>query len=322
VEDRAALEVSARGHPVDPHERAGPVGSEYRFDLLGAPHVEGAFLSLRVRIAGGMERARRRTHVGEQVAEHLLGHRPEVGRSGEPVGVDVEPGQERVVVEHLLEVRHEPPGIHRIPVEAAGQLVPHPAGRHGAQGVLELGQGTGVAAPRRPAKHHLQRDRLGKLGCRAESTVLGVVAGGERSVGAVQECHVGIPRRPDPGGLGERLHQPPTGLEHLGTTVAVRIRDALQDLPERRHSVPRLGRVVGAAVEGDAVGRQPDRERPPRRARHGLHRLDVDLVDVGSLLAVDLHAHEKFVHERGRGRVLERLALHHVAPVARRVSHG
>ena len=51
-----------------------------------------------------------------------------------------------------------------------------------------------------------------------------------------------------------------------------------------------------------------------------LDRLDVDRVDVGALLAVDLDAHEVLVHQRGGLGVLERLALHDVAPVARRVA--
>jgi hypothetical protein len=50
---------------------------------------------------------------------------------------------------------------------------------------------------------------------------------------------------------------------------------------------------------------------------HGVH---VDLVDVGPLLAVDLDAHEQLVHQRRGLGVLERLVLHHVAPVARAVA--
>jgi hypothetical protein len=51
-------------------------------------------------------------------------------------------------------------------------------------------------------------------------------------------------------------------------------------------------------------------------AGHPLDGLHVESVDVGTLLAVDLHAHEALVHQFGRARVLKRLALHHMAPVA------
>ena len=49
-------------------------------------------------------------------------------------------------------------------------------------------------------------------------------------------------------------------------------------------------------------------------------RVHVHRVEVGAFLAVDLHADEPLVHHARRRSVLERLALHHVAPVARRVA--
>src|SRR5438132_566247 len=56
----------------------------------------------------------------------------------------------------------------------------------------------------------------------------------------------------------------------------------------------------------------------PRRSRNsstddGVH---VDRVQIGPLLPVDLHVHEALVHQLGGRLVLERLVLHHVAPVA------
>jgi hypothetical protein len=52
------------------------------------------------------------------------------------------------------------------------------------------------------------------------------------------------------------------------------------------------------------------------------HRFHVEAVDVGSLLAVDLDAHEALVHEACGLVVLERLVLHDVAPVAGRIPDG
>src|SRR2546426_5383152 len=85
-------------------------------------------------------------------------------------------------------------------------------------------------------------------------------------------------------------------------------------------SVPLDGGKVGAAVERLAVGGEEAGHRPAAVARHRLHGLHVDLVDVGSLLAVHLHAHEVAVHEGRDLRGLERLALPHVAPVGRPVA--
>ena len=60
--------------------------------------------------------------------------------------------------------------------------------------------------------------------------------------------------------------------------------------------------------------------QPPWPVQH-LGREHVDLVEVGPLFAVDLDVDEVLVHERAAiAGIRERLALHHVAPVAGRVA--
>ncbi len=89
---------------------------------------------------------------------------------------------------------------------------------------------------------------------------------------------------------------------------------------EARHPAALVRREVGAAVEGHAVGVAEDRHRPAAAAGHRLHRLHVEGVDVGALLAVDLDVDEVLVHVGGGLGILEGLVLHHVAPVAGRVA--
>ena len=81
-----------------------------------------------------------------------------------------------------------------------------------------------------------------------------------------------------------------------------------------------VGREVGAAEERSQVRREEDAHRPAAGAGHGLDGGHVDVVEVRPLLAVHLDADEVLVHERGDLGVLEALALHDVAPVARRVA--
>ena len=71
---------------------------------------------------------------------------------------------------------------------------------------------------------------------------------------------------------------------------------------------------------GSPVRRQEDGHRPAAAAGQRDDRVHVDRVEVRALLAVDLDVDEVLVHQRRRLRVLERLALHHVAPVAGRVA--
>ena len=89
---------------------------------------------------------------------------------------------------------------------------------------------------------------------------------------------------------------------------------------EARHAAALVRREVGAAVEGHALGVEEDGHRPAALAADRLHRLHVEGVDVGALLAVDLDVDEVLVHVGGGLGVLEGLALHHVAPVAGRVA--
>ncbi len=109
-------------------------------------------------------------------------------------------------------------------------------------------------------------------------------------------------------------------LEELVAPRAPQLLDPLAQLDEPDHPAPPLLREVGPGEEGPAVGRADDRHGPAALACHGLGRLHVDVVDVGPLLAVDLHVHEHPVHHGRHVGVLEGLVGHHVAPVAGRVA--
>ena len=82
----------------------------------------------------------------------------------------------------------------------------------------------------------------------------------------------------------------------------------------------RGGRKVRTAVERPEVRREEHAHRPPSRSGGGLHERHVDPIDVGPLLPIDLDRDEVAVQRLGDLLALERLVLHHVAPVARRVA--
>ncbi len=147
VQDRAALEVPALGDAVVAGDHGGVVGSEDGGELGGRPHVEAALDALGVGVLGRGEPARRLGQVREDVADRLLDHEPVALLAEEHVGVEVGPGQQRLVVEHLLEVGDQPHPVGRVAVEAAAQLVVQPAARHGVEGGADdlLGLGRGVA---------------------------------------------------------------------------------------------------------------------------------------------------------------------------------
>src|SRR5207245_11073794 len=72
-----------------------------------------------------------------------------------------------------------------------------------------------------------------------------------------------------------------------------------------------------AAVVRVPLRREPHAHRSAARSSGRLDEGHVDAIDVGSLLAIELNGDEVLVEQRGHRVVLERLALHDVAPVAR-----
>jgi len=102
--------------------------------------------------------------------------------------------------------------------------------------------------------------------------------------------------------------------------IAPRLDHASQDLLEARHPVARLIRKIGARVKRLSVWREKDRHGPAATTGHRIDGLHVDAVDIGTLLAIDLHVDEVRVHLFGRHLVFERLVRHHVAPVTSRVA--
>ncbi len=259
-------------------------------------------------------------HVAQQVVERLLRDDPVPLLAGRRVRVQVGRGQQGVVVEHLLEVRHQPSAVHRVAGEAAGQYVVHPPGRHPVQRRRHHRRRLGIAAPAHP-QQELERAGGRELGRAAEAAPLGVERRADRA-GRGRQRRLGerAVGRAQPAGGGERRGHPPGGGHDLALPLAVGVGHRDQHLAEGGHAHPRLGRVVGAAVERLAVGREEHRHRPTAVAGHADDGVHVDRVDVGTLLAIDLDVHEQAVHQRRGLVVLERLVRHHVAPVARGVA--
>ena len=117
------------------------------------------------------------------------------------------------------------------------------------------------------------------------------------------------------GGAGEMAEH---GLRVLGDAAGIRpvgLRRAAQDGGEGRLAVAgKLGKV-GAAPEWLAARRKEHGERPAAALAECLQGAHVDVVDVRSLLAVDLDRNEQRVHHLGCFRVFEALVRHDVAPV-------
>ena len=318
-------------------ERGGPAAvvlAEHIDELLRCPRVELALHALAVGIPRRGEAALGCAHV----AQHPLGGLAHdalcewIARQTPPVEVD--PQQQGIVVEHLLEMRHDPRVIDGIAREATAKLVVDAAAGHGLAAALDHrervaeARRVGGAAPvglagasgvtQQELKRHGRRELRGAT----ESPTHRVVGLGQGRHGGVE---VSCRGRGAVGGHGTLPLRKcirdaiGRGLDLVASTRP-RLGDRREQLRERRHAVTRRGREVRAGIEGPALVVDEDAHRPasvPGECDGGVH---VDGVDVGPLLAVNLDAHEVVVEHRRDRFILEGLVCHDMAPVARGVS--
>ena len=95
----------------------------------------------------------------------------------------------RVVVEHLLEVRHQPACVGGVSMEAPAELVADPAVAHLHQREADHGAGRAVAGRHAP-QHVFERHRLRELGRPAPRPIPGIEPCVERRVDRLEEVAI------------------------------------------------------------------------------------------------------------------------------------
>ena len=286
---------------------------------------------------GGHVLAPERRH---QVVDAAFGGAPvqlrvaEVVVRGEQRGLEVEPREPGVVLEHLLVVGHAPVALGGVAEEAALHVVVHAPARHGGQrraydlvharrpeqGAAALGHVLRVAgAAQHPVgEHEAVHVRLRELGLRAEAAAErvepphdlqrhlgGDVAGYVRVAVQGLERQVAVQR--DAGEPGEggavtvagalALQRDDLGL--VGVEERLDAREALQHL---------VGREVGPAGEDVPAGGEERRRRPAAHVVAAVH--------VGVAVVVHADGHEVLVDGGDHARVGVARLVHDVAPVA------
>ena len=207
------------------------------------PRVGQPLDALGVGVLRRGEAAVGQAQVAQHVLDGLLGHLAVALGAGDEPPVQVRGDEQRVVVEHLLEVRHEPALVDGVAVEAAADEVVHPAGRHrverlhrrldlpATQEQLERRGRRELRRPPEPAP--LRVEQLAQAPGRREDERLGQRLG----------------RRRRRGRLLERLDHHARPPVDVAAPLAVELGDRDQHLRKRRQPVPRLRREVRAAEE-------------------------------------------------------------------------
>ena len=249
---------------------------------------------LAVGVQARIERAVRRAHFALHPSGDAAGDVGMTAPAGVPGEVGIQREQRPVVVEHLLEMRNRPERVDAVAREPAAKLIVDAAVGHARERDLDHVERVRVIGANRFPQAQLQFRRVRKLRRSAESAPLGIEALlqlGERGGGCggrqcLRGSRVGLEAR-------ERIDEPRVLLRDLGAALAMRRRDAREEVAKSGQAEAALLGKIRAAEKGLAGRRQEHRERPAAGTlREQRVRRLVNLVEVGPLLAVDLDVDE------------------------------
>ena len=231
--------------------------------------------------------------------------------------------EQRLVVEHLLEVRHVPVAVDAVAREAAAEVVVETAARHRVQ---RPGRRAACAASSNP-RRAVTKSARGNLGAppnppfawaRATSSSRSARRASARSRPSVGGARWSIDgdvaghRGAHLGRLGERL----------GASGGPRVGHRREEAGESDLARAVLGRVVGAREERVAVGREEHRHRPAAVPGHRAGSRPCNAASTsGRSSRSTLMATKPALSSSAIAGSSKRLVGHHVAPVARGVAH-
>ncbi len=325
IEDRMVFPVATGCHVIDGLEQRG-VGAEQAIDLRLGPHIELAFDTLAVGIesAGKGEGAVRAVHTkvaqrpvdglpNPPFPERVLVMAPELGEEIDEQGV---------VVEHFLEMRHEPDFIGGITGEAAADVIVDAAltqrgGRRG-HGVAEHRRTGPEECPPQEAEKH----RLRKLRCPGRPPLQWIDDAHRRRGDAVDDRHAQAAPRRRARQFGEAIAERRDVGRDLVPVLAVGARDGLQNVGEAGTSVAWRRGEIGSAPEGMPVRSEEHGQRPAALLTHHRQGRLINGIDVRPLLAIDFDVDEQIVHYVGNFLRFKAFMGHDMAPVARGIADG
>ncbi len=155
-----------------------------------------------------------------------------------------------------------------------------------------------------------------ELGCGAKPAMIAILSLQQQVDGHLDGRLVDLACR---RWFGSPLQEVERGLRRLQRFVAILTPCAVhgaQHVHEGGRALTRFLGEVRAAKDGQALRGENDRHGPTTAGGRCCDVLHVERVDVRAFLAVDFDRDEVVVEERSGRRITERLALHHMAPVA------
>jgi hypothetical protein len=138
---RIVIDITVFAHAVAAHKCVGRAAGDPA-NLIRAPDVKRplAFeirmrrIDHAIRVLGRVERAAGVRHISQNVIERAPSDVRILTVTRKLERFHVRGRELRLVVQHLLEVRYEPPIVYRVTVKSAAELIVHAAARHLAEG--------------------------------------------------------------------------------------------------------------------------------------------------------------------------------------------
>src|SRR3989442_9565351 len=214
---------------------------------------------------------------------------------------------------------NDPAFIDGIAMKPAAQMIADPPLCHSRQGLVD-----DLSLPREsrcgvapPGEQELDGRGLGELGRGAEAAVANIEETSHLIRRSGEHGFIGCPRTRFVQRLRDVLANRARVARDAVPFFAEGAGDLHQHPPESRAPIlVVVRREIRSAEEDFAVRRQKRRQRPAALATQRLDRALVASIDVRPLIPIDLDAHEVAIEKLGDARVLVRLAVHDVAPVA------
>ena len=130
IRDILPLEIAPRRNIAIATKRRAILLAQQRDHLLRLPHEKLALFPLAIRVLRGVKPALGRGHLPHCVLANGSGDAREQRVLRHQIGLRVQPCEQGVVVQHLFKMRHEPAGIHGIPVKPPAELIENPSPCH------------------------------------------------------------------------------------------------------------------------------------------------------------------------------------------------
>src|SRR5882724_1066676 len=187
VKDIFALEVAAACHVVVSGEKRCIAFTQELFDLFQTPYEEFSFDTFRIGILRRIKPSCRVGHFAHDVIQDSFRDRSSRIVAAHLVIMKIETRQQSIVVQHLLEVRHEPARVGGITMKTATQLIVDAPLSHLLTCMADYFQSLLIAGAVKSMEQKLKSHGRGKLWRTPETTISCIVVLDDSPISSVQK---------------------------------------------------------------------------------------------------------------------------------------